>query len=233
MYIHNFYKGLYMVIHKNLSNTEEMYLVTIHKICEGCTDEPVSIPEIARELGVQPVSANQMVNKLTESGFVEYTPYKGVKLTRDGRTISTRTLRHRRLWEVFLFETLKMDLDTVDQLACAIEHSTSREVAGRLEKHLGDPKVCYHGKPIPPDDESNEEIPEGISLKMLKTGQSGHVIQINCKPAIKKFLLSEGIRPGTQISLLAIGNNDAFLLKTKDRHIHLSAEVVGSIQISC
>ena len=70
--------------HNNLSESEEMYLVTIRKICESCTDTSIPIPHLAEELAVLPVSVNQMVKKLAEAGFVEYIPYKGVELTAEG-----------------------------------------------------------------------------------------------------------------------------------------------------
>jgi DtxR family transcriptional regulator, Mn-dependent transcriptional regulator len=230
--VHNLFQGIFMTGQIILSKTEEMYLVTIRKICEHCTDTPVPIPEIARELGVQPVTVNQMVNKLAENGFATYKPYKGVELTAEGRAISTQILRHRRLWEVFLIKSLKMDLDSADQLACQIEHFTSRDVANRLSKFLGDPKVCFHGDPIPLDDAYDPGIPEGVSLESLKIGQSSQVIRINGDAAITKFLAAEGIHPGIQISLLAIGNNGALLIGTEDKHTHLSAELVSSIIIS-
>ena len=99
--------GYFSMAHlTNLSQSEEMYLVTIRHICEDCTDRPIPIPEIAEKLDVQPVSVNQMVKKLAEAGLVKYTPYKGVELTADGKDISSRILRHRRLWEVFLVKNL-------------------------------------------------------------------------------------------------------------------------------
>ena len=87
-----------------LSDSEQMYLVMIRQICEHCEDTPVPIPEIAEGLEVQPVSVNQMIKKLAESDFVVYTPYKGVELTAEGLAISTKILRRRRLWEVFLVQ---------------------------------------------------------------------------------------------------------------------------------
>mgnify|MGYP000870044239 FL=1 len=216
---------------KNLSETEEMYLVAIRKICEYC-NAPVPIPDIAKELGVQPVSASQMVNKLAENGFVNYLPYKGAELTDAGKKISTRILRHRRLWEVFLVKVLNMDIEEADTLACQIEHVTSREVANRLAKFLDDPKVSYRGEPIPADEESALSIPEGISLDKLKVGQTSHVIHIIGDSAVSSFLAKEGLQPGVQITLLAIGNNGDLLLGLEQGHVHLSWEMVDSIVIS-
>lgn len=217
---------------KILSETEEMYLVTIRKICEFCSDSPIPIPDIAKELGVQPVSVSQEINKLVERGFVYYFPYKGVELTETGLKISTRILRNRRLWEVFFVKILNMAIDEAEDLACQIEHGTSRDVASRLSKFLGDPKVCYHGDPIPLDDEYQPTIPESVSLESLRIGQSGQVIRINGDTAITKFLEGEGVRPGDKVSLLAIGNNGDLLLGAGDTHIHLAAEMVDAIVIS-
>ena len=72
-----------------LSESEQMYLVTIRKICEHCDEIPIPISQIADELAVLPVSVNQMVKKLEESGWVTYIPYKGVELTAEGRKISS------------------------------------------------------------------------------------------------------------------------------------------------
>ena len=141
--------------HNLLSESEQMYLVTIRKICESCTDTPIPIPHLAEELSVLPVSVNQMVKKLAEAGYVEYIPYKGVELTLKGREISTKILRHRRLWEVFLVKDLKMTLDEANTLTCRLEHITTEDVAQRLSIFLGDPTVCFHGSPIYKADGSN------------------------------------------------------------------------------
>lgn len=215
-----------------MSESEEMYLVTIRRICEHCTDTPVSIPEIAKELGVQPVSANQMINKLAETGMVKYVPYKGVELTPEGRAISTRILRHRRLWEVFFVKVLKMELDEADQLACQVEHFTPPDVANRLSEFLENPTVCFHGDPIPLIEEGKSGAFEGIPLEHLKVGQSSPVIRIETDTVTKKFLADEGVQPGVRIRVLAIGNKGDRLLEARDHHIHLSAEVIDAIVVS-
>lgn len=217
---------------KILSETEEMYLVTIRKVCEFCSNTPVPIPEIAKELGVQPVSASQMINKLAETGFVKYLPYKGVELTEDGIKISTRILRHRRLWEVFLVKVLNMDINEAESLACQIEHVTSRDVASRLNSFLGEPKVCFHGEPIPQDEDEEPIRLEGISLGRLQVGQSGQVIRFNGDNSLERFFTAEGIRQGSIIKVFATGTAGDLLLGIEDKHVHLSVELADSIIVS-
>ncbi len=209
-----------------------MYLVTIRKICEFCSNTPVPIPEIARELGVHPVSASQMINKLAESGYLSYQPYKGAELTKEGIKVAARILRRRRLWEVFLVKALNMDVDEAEALACQIEHVTSRDVASRLSTFLGNPKVCFHGEPIPQDDDEEPTNLEGVPLGTLHVGQSGQVIRFNCDPSIERFLNSEGVTQGCQVRIAATGNSGDVLVEIEDRHIHLSEIIAESIVIS-
>lgn len=79
-----------MVDQKLLTESEEMYLVTIRKKLDDSHDKYIPIPDIALGLGVQPVSVNQMVKKLVNLGYVRYVPYKGVELTLAGERISSR-----------------------------------------------------------------------------------------------------------------------------------------------
>lgn len=231
MYNHNIFCENSMTNHKILSETEEMYLVTIRIICEHCTDSPIPIPAIADRLGVQPVSANQMVNKLAETGLVKYIPYKGVELTAKGQAISSRILRHRRLWEVFLVKILKMDLDQANQLACQFEHVTSPDVANRLSAFLDHPIVDFYGDPIPQmGDEQNISF-EGVPLSNLQIGETAPVINIDADATTIKFLSAEGILPGIRVHLLAVGNNGDLLLQAQNSHVHLSAEMAPAILI--
>ena len=216
--------------HNNLSESEEMYLVTIRKICESCTDTPIPIPHLAQELDVQPVSVNQMVKKLTEAGLVEYQPYKGVELTEEGQKISTRILRHRRLWEVFLVRELKMTLDEASELACRLEHPISEDVAQRLSIFLGNPEVCYHGSPIYSG--SNEKINPEISLNQLKVGQHCHIIRVEADQHTRSFLAEEGIHAGMQAIIDAISNTGSILMETTNgRSTCISKQIAQKIYV--
>jgi DtxR family Mn-dependent transcriptional regulator len=223
-----------MVSQIKLSESEEMYLITIRKICERIAKSLVPIPAIAEGLGVQPVSVNQMIKKMSEAGLVKYTPYKGVELTVAGQAKSSRVLRHRRLWEVFLVKVLKMELDEADALACQLEHITSEDVADRLSEFLGHPTVCFHGNPIPQLGERTKPRFEGLPLKNLKVGDTSHVMRIMGDSVTTNFLSDEGIRPGIRVRVLAIGSQGDLLLESPEGRTHLSAEmaaivIVGSL----
>ena len=216
---------------KILSESEEMYLVTLHKIREHCTDTAVPIPELAKELKIQPVSVNQMVNKLAGNGFVKYIPYKGVELTAKGRAISTQILRHRRLWEVFLVKALQMELDDADRLACQFEHVTTPDVTDRLSAYLENPVVCFHGDPIPQPGKGGSKLLKGMPLAHLSIGQASPVLQIDADELTASFLADEGIRPGVEVRLTAIGQNGDVLLESQAGRVHISSEMSSAILV--
>ncbi len=112
----------------DISESEEMYLIAIARLAEQGVQEPIPISLLAKELSIQPVSANQMVHKLADAGLLDYLPYKGVRLTASGWKVARHVLRHRRLWEVFLVEHLEIALDEADALACRLgtHHSHQR-----------------------------------------------------------------------------------------------------------
>lgn len=216
--------------HNNLSESEEMYLVTIRKICESCTDTPIPIPHLAQELDVLPVSVNQMVKKLTEAGLLEYQPYKGVELTEEGRKISTRILRHRRLWEVFLVRELKMVLDEAAELSCRLEHPISEDVAQRLSTFLGNPEVCYHGSPIYPgnDPKTNQEI----SLDQLKVGEYCHIVHVDADQHTRSFLAEEGIHAGMEAVIDAVSSSGSILIEIANgRSTCVSKQIAQKIYV--
>jgi DtxR family transcriptional regulator, Mn-dependent transcriptional regulator len=214
-----------------LSASEEMYLVTIRKICEDCTDTPIPIPEIAAGLDVQPVSVNQMVKKLAEMGLVNYTPYKGVELTTEGRTISNRILRHRRLWEVFLVRDLQMEVEAADALACHLEHITAVDVGDRLSAFLDHPSVCYHGDPIPQIEEASQEPFAGQPLTDLQAGEGGTLIRIDADGPAADFLAGEGFRPGARLTVLGVGSRGEVLAESPQGRVQLSEGLAAQIRV--
>ena len=104
--------------------------------------------EIAEELGVSPPSVTEMIQKLSEGGYLEYVPYYGFKLTEQGKREASRMKRRHRLLERFLVEFLKMDKDDAHKEACKLEHVISDDVERRFCSMMGHPKKCPDGNPI-------------------------------------------------------------------------------------
>lgn len=212
-----------------ITAAEEMYMITISLINSRNPTKPVPISFIAEDLNVQPVSANQMIKKMAEDGWVDYLPYKGVSLTDRGSMEANRVLRSRRLWEVFLVRKLGIHLENAEAIACEFEHNASRAVVERLDEFLGYPEFCYHGKPIPRHTDEKNRLSETFSLTDLTIGTHAVVINLNTDAASHSFLVNKGVQPGVRLTVIGIGNNGDYLLECVERRIHISEKIAKGI----
>jgi DtxR family Mn-dependent transcriptional regulator len=126
---------------------------------ESREGEPVSTNALAERLEITPGSVSAMLKKLGELGFITHLPYRGVRLTDEGRRVALEILRHHRLLELFLAETLEMPWDRVHAEAEVLEHVISEELERLIAIKLGDPTVDPHGDPIPSADLELDERP--------------------------------------------------------------------------
>ncbi len=213
----------------SISESVEMYLVTIAMLEETGMTEPVPLSRLAEELNVQPVSVNQMIRKLDESGLVKYHPYKGAELTADGRQQALHLIRHRRLWEVFFVEKLNFSPIEADALACRVEHITTDEVAARLLAFLDNPEVTPSGKPIPSTDA--QTLPSGQLLAALQAGQRGEIMHLEADDSVVAFLNQQGLTPGTTFQIQAVSENGAILLHNAQGGLSLDSSLTDKIRV--
>jgi DtxR family Mn-dependent transcriptional regulator len=130
-----------------LTDSIQHYLRGIYKL--GMDGWPVSVTALAREQHVSPASASAMVKKLAALDLLEHTPYRGVSLTDSGERVALEVIRHHRLLELYLAETLGLHVDEVHDEADRLEHALSEELEARIDKALGYPTHDPHGDPIP------------------------------------------------------------------------------------
>ena len=215
---------------RKMSESEEMYLVTIAQLMEGGVGEPVPLSPLAEELEVQPVSVNQMVRKLEADGWLEYQPYKGVTLSNKGRQTVSQILRHRRLWQLFLVEYLGLPLEEADSLACRMEHITSTDVANRLFTFLGEPTRSVKGKLIPAS-ELRESLEFAQPLNQLSVGEVVEVVRVDADANMRTFLEQEGLVAGIPVTILAVGSKGAMLVRVQNQQVNLGADLTGLIMV--
>jgi DtxR family transcriptional regulator, Mn-dependent transcriptional regulator len=112
---------------------------------ESRSEEPVSTNALAERLGITPGSVSAMLKRLGELGVITHEPYRGVRLTPDGRRVALEVIRHHRLLESFLAETLGMSWDRVHAEAEVLEHVLSEDLEQLIAAKLGNPTVDPHG----------------------------------------------------------------------------------------
>jgi DtxR family Mn-dependent transcriptional regulator len=139
-----------------LTEAIQHYLREIYKLGQG--REPVAVGELARAQGVSAASASAMVKKLAALDLAEHAPYRGVALTQAGERVALEVIRHHRLLELYLAETLGVHVDDVHEEADRLEHAISEELEARIDRALGFPTHDPHGDPIP---DANLEWPSG------------------------------------------------------------------------
>ena len=138
-----------------LSESIQDYLKCIYKL--QAEHGRVTIGEIAKDQGVAPASASAMVKKLAALDLLEHERYRGAQLTPDGERVALEVIRHHRLLELYLAETLGIHVDEVHDEADRLEHALSEELEARIDEALGFPTHDPHGDPIP---DANLEWPE-------------------------------------------------------------------------
>ena len=195
-----------------LSESTEMYLKAMAEL----GDRDVAVSRLAERLSVTHVSANEMMRRLGDQGLVTHTPYKGVTLTKKGRSAASNVLRRQRLWEVFLFQHLKIEWAKVYELACALEHATAPEVTEALAGFLGNPKTCPRGNPIP---DANGSFPllDGVPLNKAAVGGTVTVLAVNATATdVLTYLQEKRILPGEQLQIMEAAPLDG----TLTLHVH-------------
>ncbi|MFL5820903.1 MAG: metal-dependent transcriptional regulator [Solirubrobacteraceae bacterium] len=183
------------------SSAVQDYAKAIYAL-ESRREGAVSTNALAERLGVTPASASGMVKRLDELGLVTHVPYRGVRLTPDGLGLALEVLRHHRLLELYLAESLGVPWDRVHDEAEVLEHVLSEDLEELIAAKLGDPTHDPHGDPIPTRDGRIEERTTE-ALDSLQGGQRGTFVRISdSDPAMLRYLADRGVSPGDRFEVL-------------------------------
>lgn len=194
-----------MAVHQEInplrSSSVEDYTKAIYALQERGF-EAVSTTAIAERLGVTAASASGMVKRLGELGLVVHEPYHGVSLTESGRNVALEVIRHHRLLELYLVQSLGVPWDRVHEEAEVLEHVLSEELEELIARQLGDPTHDPHGDPIPTRELQIEER-ETQSLESLEAGTRGTFVRVSdSDPEMLRYLADKGIAPGDELEVI-------------------------------
>ena len=156
---------------------------------------------IARRMGVAPSSVTSMLKKLAALGLAEHSPYHGVVLSEDGTKIALEVIRHHRLLEQYLAETLGVPIDAVHAEADRLEHVLSEELEARIDEQLGYPTHDPHGDPIP-DAGLRVETRRLRSLDALEPGEEATVRRVpDTDSELLRYLAGLRLVPGGRVTM--------------------------------
>jgi DtxR family Mn-dependent transcriptional regulator len=164
-------------------------------------EAPVTTNALAERLGITPGSVSAMLKKLDDLGLISHEPYRGVRLTAEGRRLALEVIRHHRLLESFLAESLGMSWDRVHAEAEILEHVLSEDLEQLIANKLGHPTVDPHGDPIPSIDLELEER-STQAMESLPVGAEGVFVRVSdADPEMLRYLAGCGIAPGERFSV--------------------------------
>lgn len=210
------------------NRSEEDYVKNIYKLQRK--GAKVTTSALAGRLKLSDPSITDMIKKLSDRGFVRYTPYKGVELTRGGTAMAMKILRRHRLWEMFLVRYLGYSWDQVHDEAERLEHVTSDLLEQKLDELLGFPAADPHGDPIPSVDGSVEQAPS-VALAECVAGDLVCVMRVSDRePSILQHAARLGIGLQTRLRVREkMPFDGSMTLQHGPREVFMSKEVAEAI----
>ncbi len=195
-------------------------------------EETASTSQIAERLGITAGSVSTMLKRMDAAGYAEHVPYRGVRLTAQGRHLALAVIRRHRLLELFLARSLDIPWEDVHRYADALEHAASDELIERIADKLGDPLADPHGDPIP---NRRLEVDERTlpSLAEMAAGDQATVVRVSdADPAMLRYLTELEIGIGDPIELLARQPFEGpYEVRVGDRHLALGAPLARAIRV--
>jgi DtxR family transcriptional regulator, Mn-dependent transcriptional regulator len=215
----------------DLSAAIQDYVKEIYKLQSSGTRATTTA--IAKAMGVAPSSATSMLKKLAVLGLAEHAPYRGVELSEQGQKIALEVIRHHRLLEQYLAETLGLPIDAVHDEADRLEHVISEELEARIDESLGYPTHDPHGDPIP-DAGLNVDRTTLRSLEALVPGEEATVQRIpDGDAALVRYLAELTLVPGRKVTMRRSEPFGGPLTVDVDGSEHaISRELAGQIGVS-
>ncbi|MFL5971832.1 MAG: metal-dependent transcriptional regulator [Gaiellaceae bacterium] len=182
-----------------LTDAIQDYVKEIYKL--QAAGKRVTTSALAGRLGVSPPSATAMVKKLASLGLVEYERYRGAWLTSKGEKVALEVIRHHRLLEQYLSQTLGLPIDALHDEADRLEHALSEELEAHIDRTLGYPTHDPHGDPIPGPD-LKLVVTEAMPLSALGPGEKATVERVpDGDGELLRYLSGLKLTPGSRIEV--------------------------------
>ena len=181
-----------------LKEQAEELLETLWIHTEEKKEDSLSLDDLGR--------MKKPVEQLLEAGYISVSGDR-VMLTSKGQPEARNVVRRHRLAERLLADVLGTGDMLIHEKACKFEHLLDRGLDESICSLLGHPKVCPHGKPIPPGRCCQQErVPAQkivSPLSQIAQGKTGKVAYIYAPESSQlQKLMSMGILPGAPIILI-------------------------------
>jgi DtxR family Mn-dependent transcriptional regulator len=209
-----------------LSESAEMMIKNINVLASS--GERVRTSDLSTKTELKPASVTEMIQRLGDLGLVDYEPYHGVHLTKQGQHVAD-VIEHRfNILERFLTEILGVDGNEASEVACRMEHVLTRDVEHKLTTFLGvDPQkeseLFCHKINIESDIEHKY-----LPLSNFGEGKTGIVKLIFESNELANILEGKGIIPGSRL-LLKGSNNKVYTIQNEEGEFLIDRETASKI----
>ena len=192
---------------------------------------PASTSALAEELARSAASVTNMVKSLAEQGLVSHEPYRGVRLTTDGRQAALRIIRRHRVIETYLIERLGYTWDGVHVEAERLEHAASDDLIDRMARALGEPEIDPHGAPIPGRDGSISRR-DLIALGSLPAGARARVRQVSDEDDGRlRALGAMGLLLNTEVEVVWRGDDGGCRVRVAGHEHELEPDLAADVLV--
>ena len=209
-----------------LSESAEMMIKNINQL--AADEKRVRTSDLALKTELKPATVTEMIQRLGDLGLVDYEPYHGVHLTKQGQHVAD-VIEHRfNILERFLTEILGVEGEEASEVACRMEHVLTRDVEHKLTTFLGvDPQkeseLFCHKINI----EDNQKL-KYLPLSNFRKGKTGTVKLIFEDNELSKILEDKGIKPGNRL-MLKESDNKIYNVETDEGNFTLDRETAAKI----
>ncbi len=142
-------KAAHESIREGSSTRMEDYLEVISELVE--LKGYATTLDISRYLSVSAPSVTKMLQRLDDTGYLEYEKYRGINLTQKGKQIAG-TIRQKHGILLEFFEILGIGSDTANRDAEGLEHHINPKTIKQLRKFItflkSNPKIIDNFKNI-------------------------------------------------------------------------------------
>jgi DtxR family Mn-dependent transcriptional regulator len=144
--------------------------------------------------------------ELLKGGHIQVSGGK-VIFKEKGRKEGARVIRRHRLAERLLTDVLSIRKGLIHEMGCKFEHLLFEEVEENVCTLLGHPKVCPHGKAIPPgkccEKAAREVVRVVCPLKDLEVKSQGKIAYLATNdPGRLNKLMAMGVLPGLSVTMV-------------------------------
>ena len=209
-----------------LSESAEMMIKNINELASN--NERVRTSDLSAKTELKPASVTEMIQRLGEIGLVDYEPYHGVHLTKQGQHVAD-VIEHRfNILQRFLTEILGVEKEEAAEVACRMEHILTRDVETRLSNFLGvdsDNASEIINNKISID---SEPEPDFLPLTNFREGKTGKVRIILEKSKLTETLEQAGLSPGCTIMVKKV-NDKCYDVETENGSLSLDRDLAAKI----